>query len=86
VDPRPGGGGIVHIANRGEAPFPVTVRITTTNGGTVERSIPLEHWLAGHRSADVELPREVGSITRVEIDPEGATPDVTRANNFWPRG
>jgi len=86
VDPRPGGGGTVHVTNRGEAPFPVTVRITTTSGGTLDRTIPLSHWLEGHRSADVDVPSDAGSITRVEIDPEGIAPDVDRANNFWPRG
>lgn len=86
VDPAVGGGGTIHIENRGLAPYPVTVRISTTAGGVVEREIPVDHWLDGNRDIDLELPSEVGSITRVEIDPTGAVPDVNRANNFWPRG
>lgn len=86
VGPRTGGGGTVRIVNRGLAPYPVTVRIGTSAGGAVEREIPLEHWLEGNRSFELQLPPEVGSINRVEVDPAQLTPDVNRANNFWPRG
>jgi aminopeptidase N len=79
-------GSTVHIANRGFAPYPVTVRITTTSGGVLEKEIPVSYWLQGHRTADIVLGKEVGSVSRVEIDPAGDVPDVDRTNNFWPRG
>lgn len=83
---RPGAGPVVRVENRGLAPFPVTLRITTTGGGVVERAVPVEQWLTGRRWVEVELPASVGSVTRVEVDPLGSVPDVDRSNNFWPRG
>jgi len=86
VDPHAGGGGTIRIANRGDAPYPVKVIVQTTTAGEVEREIPLKEWLEGRREVELELSPDVGSITRVEIDPDGVVPDVDRANNFWPRG
>lgn len=83
---RPGSGPVVRVENRGLAPFPVTVRITTAGQGVVERTIPVQHWLDGRRWAELELPPDAGSVSRVEVDPLGAVPDVDRSNNFWPRG
>ena len=81
-----GGGAIVTIEDRGFAPFPATVRIRTTVGGVLERSIPVEHWLAGNDEFEIEVPASAGSVTRVELDPGGYAPDIDRTNNFWPRG
>ena len=67
VDPRTGGGGTVHIANRGDAPFPVTVRITTTSGGALDRpEVPMAYWLDGHRERRHRPPvgRRVGHPRR----------------------
>jgi aminopeptidase N len=86
VDPRTGGGALVRVVNRGFAPFPVKIRIETTNGGMVEEDVDVEHWLQGNRSVEFELPSSVGAITRVEVDPDAEAPDVDRSNNFWPRG
>ena len=74
------------IEDRGFAPFPVTVRLTTTRGGQIEERIPVEHWLDGNKSFEIEVPSSAGSVTRVEVDPVGYAPDVDRTNNFWPRG
>ncbi len=82
----PGNGAVVRVANRGLAPFPVKVRITTTSGGVVERDVPVQHWLDGKRWVELELPASVGAVTRVEVDPLAFVPDVDRSNNFWPRG
>ncbi|HIF20954.1 MAG TPA: M1 family peptidase [Gemmatimonadetes bacterium] len=80
------GGATVTIEDRGFAPFPVTVRLTTTRGGQIEERIPVEHWLDGNKSFEIEVPSSAGSVTRVEVDPVGYAPDVDRTNNFWPRG
>jgi hypothetical protein len=82
----PGNGAVVRVANRSLAPFPVTVRITTTAGGVIERDVPVQHWLDGNRWVEFELPASVGAVTRVEVDPLAFVPDVDRSNNFWPRG
>ena len=51
---------------------------------TLEREVPVEHWLAGNDTYEIDVGNE--SVTRVEIDPSGYAPDVDRANNLWPRG
>ncbi|MBM4185002.1 MAG: M1 family metallopeptidase [Gemmatimonadetes bacterium] len=74
----------VTIEDRGQAPFPAQVRIRTASGQTLERDVPVEHWLAGNTTYVIDVGRE--RVTRVEIDPAGYAPDVDRANNLWPRG
>ena len=86
VQPRTGGGGTVVIEDRGFALFPASVRIRTSGGEELEEFIPVEHWLAGNTQYEIEIPREAGSVVRVEVDPDGYAPDVDRTNNFWPRG
>jgi hypothetical protein len=74
----------VVIEDRGLAPFPAHVRIRTASGETLEREVPVEHWLAGNTTYEIDVGRE--RVTRVEIDPAGYAPDVDRSNNLWPRG
>ena len=80
------GGATVTIEDRGFAPFPATVRIRTSTGEQIDETIPVEHWLDGNRTFEIEVPAGVGSVIRVEVDPSGYVPDVDRSNNFWPRG
>lgn len=82
----PGNGSKVRVENRGLAPFPVRVRISTTAGGVLEHDVPVDHWLRGRRTVEIDVPASAGAVTRVEIDPLAYTPDVDRSNNFWPRG
>ncbi len=86
VETRPDGTTVVRVEDRGRAIFPATVRIRTTAGGTLEREIPVEHWLSGRTAAEIEVPASAGSVTRVELNPTGYAPDADRANDFWPRG
>lgn len=86
VTPKTGGGATVTIVDRGLAPFPATVRVRTTAGGSTTYEVPVEHWLEGHTTYEIEVDAGDGAVTRVEIDPEGTSPDVDRTNNFWPRG
>jgi len=86
VTMRAGRGATIVIEDRGQALFPAKVRIRTTSSGTLEREVPVEHWLAGHRSYTITLEPGDGAVTRVELDPAGYAPDVDRANNIWPRG
>ena len=80
------GGATVTIEDRGFVPFPATVRIRTSTGEQIEETVPVDHWLDGNKSFEIEVPAGVGSVTRVEVDPSGYVPDVDRSNNFWPRG
>jgi hypothetical protein len=77
------GAPVVVIEDRDWAPMPVSLRIETTEGGMLEREIPVEVWLSGQTRAEVALPASVGAVTRVEIDPEARFPDVDRSNNVW---
>jgi hypothetical protein len=71
------------IEDRGRVPMPVLLTITHGDGRTEQRTVPVDHWLAGNTSVTVTL--DSGDVTRVEIDPERAFPDVDRSNNTWSR-
>jgi hypothetical protein len=63
--------------------MPALVRIQTSRGGTLERTVPVETWLGGAVRAELALPDSVGGVTRVEIDPDRRFPDANRADNVW---
>ena len=75
----------ITVDDRGLAPMPVRLAITRQGAARAERvEIPVDIWLRGERRATVRVassPR----ITRVEIDPENAFPDIDRTNNRWGR-
>lgn len=86
VSPKVGGGAVVTIEDRGQAIYPATVRIRTANGMDIQHEVPVEHWLAGNTTYEIEIEPSAGAVTRVEIDSPGYAPDVDRSNNFFPRG
>jgi hypothetical protein len=72
----------ITVEDRGLAPMPVRLAITRA-GGTVERiELPVDVWLRGARTAVVRVAK-TPAVTRVEIDPEQAFPDVDRSNQVW---
>jgi hypothetical protein len=79
------GGAVITIRDYGFIPMPAIVRIETSEAGTIERTVPVSHWLTGAKSYEIELPDSVGEVRSVSIDPEGLFPDVDRDNNVWPR-
>lgn len=86
VAPKPAGGAIITIEDRGNAIYPARVRIRTANGMDFVHDISVEHWLAGNERYEIDVAATAGSVTRVELDPSGYAPDADRQNNFWPRG
>jgi hypothetical protein len=80
-----GGETVITVADRGFAPMPALLRIETTDDGTLEREVPVSHWLGGEVSAQVRIPASAGNVTRVEIDPDRLFPDLNRRNNLWER-
>ena len=65
--------------------MPVRLAITRS-GGTVERrEIPVDVWLSGARRYTLTLDSPA-TVTKIEIDPENAFPDVDRSNNRWTAG
>jgi hypothetical protein len=77
------GAPLIVIEDHGFAPMPAVVRIETTRGGTIDRTIPVDTWLTGAVRAEIALPATVGAVTKVEIDPERLFPDARRADNVW---
>jgi aminopeptidase N len=86
VTSRTGGGATIVIDDRGSAPYPGVVRIRTASGTDLVHDVPVEHWLEGNTTYEIEVEPSAGAVTRVEVDPGGYAPDVDRSNNFWPRG
>jgi hypothetical protein len=86
VTPKPAGGAVIRIVDRGRAIFPTSVRVRTANGMDFVHEIDVEHWLQGNVEYELDVAPAAGAVTRVEIDPNGYSPDIDRTNNFWPRG
>jgi hypothetical protein len=72
----------VTIGDRGLAPMPVRLVVTRADGSAQHVELPVDVWLGGARSTVVRLAREP-AITRIEIDPAGAFPDLDRKNQVW---
>jgi len=72
----------IALSSRGTMLMPVEVRITFDSGAAETRRLPIEMWYYGphHVTSVVTRGRHV---TRVEVDPRQAYPDVDRANNRW---
>jgi hypothetical protein len=78
-------GPVVQIDDHGFVPMPAHIVIETSNGGTLERDIPVSYWLSGEIVYNIELPASVGEVIKVTVDPDELFPDVNRENNVWPR-
>jgi hypothetical protein len=74
---------VITIQDRGLAFMPAVVLITTGNGASVERTVPVSHWLTGAREAEIRIPLSMGPVTSVVIDAQAAFPDMNRDNNQW---
>jgi len=74
---------VIVIEDHGFVPMPARVRIQTTDGGSLERVVPVKTWLSGANRAEITLPASVGEVTRVEIDPQGLFPDLRPRDNVW---
>ncbi|MFW6206694.1 MAG: hypothetical protein ACOC5J_02040 [Gemmatimonadota bacterium] len=68
---------------RGRVVMLARVRVTTDDGETIERTVPVDRWLTGAVQARVEIPVPADEVERVEIDPEGQFPDADRSDNVW---
>ena len=75
---------IVTVTDLGNVTMPARLAIMLESGEMIHREIPVEVWLSGKRTAQVEV-KANSPIVRVQIDPDGVFPDVDRANNVWVR-
>ena len=71
----------ITLEDKGLSPMPMPVRVTYEDGSTASKTVPVDLWLEGSR--ETTLTFEPGTVTDVEIDPEGYLPDVDRTNNTW---
>ena len=78
-------GATIVIEDRGRAPMPVRLVVTTQSGDTIRQEVPVETWLRGATRTTVNV-TTTSQVTRVEIDPERVFPDIDRTNNVWTRG
>jgi len=74
----------ITVEDRGLAPMPVRLAITRQGGRVERREIPVDAWLRGERRTTLRVAASP-KITKVEIDPENAFPDIDRTNNRWGR-
>ena len=74
---------IVFVEDRGRVPMPVPLRIVCGNGETIDRTIPVDPWLAGRRQSSIEIECAVESVM---IDADRNYPDADRSNNAWEAG
>jgi len=73
------------LENRGKVIMPVPLAITR-EGGAVERvQVPASVWFSGERRYTLLVPAKP-KVTRVELDPDHALPDIDRSGQVWPRG
>lgn len=73
------------LENRGKIIMPVPLAITR-EGGAVERvQVPVSVWFSGERRYTLLVPARP-KVTRVELDPDHALPDIDRSGQVWPRG
>ncbi len=74
----------VSFRNVGGMIMPVYYRVTYDDGSTEDRRIPVEAWAAGDVAADW-WDTGVRRVRRVELDPDGETPDYNDRNDVWGR-
>jgi hypothetical protein len=72
----------ISVTDRGLAPMPVLLAVTRADGSVQRMELPVDVWLGGARRAVVRVARDP-RIVRVEIDPEGAFPDLDRQQQTW---
>ncbi|HEY1951266.1 MAG TPA: M1 family metallopeptidase [Gemmatimonadaceae bacterium] len=82
VTTRSDGWSEVHLTNRGSMLMPAEVRVQFSDGSYSNVKLPIEMWNLGPHFV-YRVPRN--RVTRVEVDPRHALPDVDRLNNVWPR-
>jgi hypothetical protein len=76
---------VITIEDRGLVPMPVNLSVTRADGSVVHIAIPVEEWLTGRQTITGRVPRQP-EVVKVQIDAEGAFPDLNRGNQMWVRG
>jgi hypothetical protein len=72
----------ITIEDRGLAPMPVRLAIARADGRVERLELPASVWLGGARRVTARVAARP-TVTRVEVDPEGAFPDLDPGNQVW---
>jgi len=72
----------VVIQDLGDAIMPVLLRITLSEGSSIDARIGAEEWIQGSRTATAVITVD-GTVSAVSIDPDNYFPDTNRSNNTW---
>ena len=73
----------IYLRNAGGIPMPVDLGLLLDDGTLRRVKLPVEIWFQGARyTAVIPGPRKVNGVI---IDPDEVYPDVSRADNRWPR-
>ncbi len=71
----------VTVENRGALVMPLALRVTFEGGEVRDVRLPAEIWATTDRFMETFV--SDARVVEVQVDPEGALPDVQRANNAW---
>jgi hypothetical protein len=71
------------LANKGEVPMPVKMKVTYVDGTTEMVELPVEIWQRGD-SWNHLLTTGSKEVEKIEIDPNKITPDINGSNDVWP--
>jgi hypothetical protein len=78
------GGSAIYLSNRGTMIMPAEISLTFGDGSRSTVKLPVEMWNLG--PTFVYRTGTGKTVTRAEVDPRHALPDIERANNVFPRG
>lgn len=71
----------ITIANLEKMAMPFTVEVTFKDGSKLRQAFPVETWLQ-NKAITFDMPI-TKDVLQVQVDPDGALPDVDRGNNIW---
>lgn len=81
IDNDPAKGALVTVANLDRLAMPATLKVTYADGSSTSVRVPVATWIQ-HTEFTVPIPGDKRVASAV-IDPDGALPDVNRANNAF---
>jgi aminopeptidase N len=74
----------ITVEDQGDAAMPVPLAVTLESGEMRTLRLPVEPWIEGRTRQRATIDVDA-RVTRVEIDPEEAFPDIDRRDNVWTR-
>jgi len=75
---------VITVEDLGLAPMPIRLAVTRADGSVQRLELPASVWLDGSRRHLVRVAARP-EVVRIQIDPEGAFPDLDRSNQVWER-